>query len=522
MSSLRSSLSRATASPLLPPILFAVFPVVFFWAQNVRGAFQVRTVLAVLGIIFVGTFCVYGIVRLLTRSPKKAGLVTTAILVLFFSFGHVAFRLEVGPNTLEETGLLVAWLFLGSAVVMVALSRGNAASPTFFRTVSLVAGALIVFNVVTIVRDSPTPVPVTAIVPFETDGWLASGSERDVYYLVFDRYANEHTFAEQYGFDNLPFLSALEDDGFYVVHDALANYPQTTHSLASTLNMTHLQDLAAEVGTDSTDARPLYRSLKGFAVAQAFKDLGYRYAHIGTWWPQTANDPMADVDYTFGTYGEFSHVFAQTTMLPSLASRVGIDRYDFRHQEWERHDYEFDSLREVASEPATTFTFAHFTFPHPPYVRDRNGNFVPSPDERPIDQAYVEQVQAVNGMILDLVNELLAGPQAQDPIVIIQSDEGPYPAEVEAKGLHIELPKEPDEVLHRKLRILNAYYFPGMDPQDAGLYPEVTPVNTFRILFNAYFDAGLPLLEDTTYVFADDDHPFRFTEVTDRVRVTST
>lgn len=519
MTTIRASLSRVTASPLLPPFLFAVFPVVFFWAQNVRGAFQIRTVASVLALVFVGTFFLYGALRLLTRSPRKASLATTAILVLFFSFGHVAFRLQVGPNTLEETGLLVAWLFLGFAVVMVAISRGETASPTFFRTLSLVASALIVLNVVTIVRDSPTPVRVTAIVPFDTAGWTARGPERDVYYMVFDRYANEHTLQEQYGFDNTPFLTSLEDDGFYVVHDAVANYPQTTHSLSSSLNMTHLQDLAAEVGTDSTDFRPLYRSLKGFAVAQAFKDMGYRYDHIGSWWPQTANDPIADTDYTFGTYGEFSHVFAQTTMLPSIASRVGIESYDFRHQEWERHDYEFDALRKIARDPAATFTFAHFTLPHPPYVRDRDGNFVPSPDERSIDEGYLEQLEAANRMILDLVDDLLAGSASEDPIVIIQSDEGPYPADVEQNGLHIELPKQPDEVLDRKLRILNAYYFPGLDPDEAGLYPNVTPVNSFRLLFNAYFDAGLPLLDDTTYVFADDNHPFRFTDVTDRVRV---
>jgi len=31
------------------------------------------------------------------------------------------------------------------------------------------------------------------------------------------------------------------------------------------------------------------------------------------------------------------------------------------------------------------------------------------------------------------------------------------------------------------------------------LYPEVTPVNTFRIVFNCYFDARLPIVQDEVY-----------------------
>ena len=519
---LRSRLSRATASPLLPPLLFATFPVVFIWAENVRGAFALRTVAGVLAVVLAGTLGVFAVFLFLTRNPKKAGLATTAIVILFFSFGHVAYRLEIGARTIEELGLLVGWLLLLAAALVLVLTRGGQAPPTLFRTLSSIAGVLVLLNVVQIARFSPAvAVGATAVRPFDTSGWtMPNGVPRDVYYLVFDRYANEHTFAEQYGFDNQPFLRALQERGFYVVHDAVANYPQTTHSLASSLNMTHLQDLAAEVGVDSTDARPLYRSLQGFAVAQVFDDLGYRYNHIGTWWPQTGIDPTADANYTFGSFGEFATVFTQTTMLPSISSYLGIDRYDFRQQEYRRLAYQYTSLREIAQDDAPTFTFLHSTAVHPPYLVDPNGGFVPSPDTRSIQRAYLDSVIAANRDILAVLDDLLAGADATDPIVILQSDEGPYPFDVEQRGLHISLPTEPDSVLHRKLRILNAYYLPGRDPAEVGLSQTVTPVNTFRILFNAYFAAGLPLLEDRTYAYANDDQVFRFTDVTHRVSPT--
>jgi len=44
--------------------------------------------------------------------------------------------------------------------------------------------------------------------------------------------------------------------------------------------------------------------------------------------------------------------------------------------------------------------------------------------------------------------------------------------------------------------ILNAYYFPDANP---GLYPRITPVNSFRLLFQTYFGEDLNLLEDVSY-----------------------
>jgi hypothetical protein len=45
-------------------------------------------------------------------------------------------------------------------------------------------------------------------------------------------------------------------------------------------------------------------------------------------------------------------------------------------------------------------------------------------------------------------------------------------------------------------KVLNAYYMPGYTGQ---LYPSISPVNSFRIVFNAYFGTDLPLLKDTSY-----------------------
>lgn len=63
--------------------------------------------------------------------------------------------------------------------------------------------------------------------------------------------------------------------------------------------------------------------------------------------------------------------------------------------------------------------------------------------------------------------------------------------------------------------ILNAYYFPGQ--QVDLLYPSVTPVNSFRIVFNTFFGDNYDLLEERSY-FLPSARPYDFIDVTERVK----
>jgi hypothetical protein len=52
------------------------------------------------------------------------------------------------------------------------------------------------------------------------------------------------------------------------------------------------------------------------------------------------------------------------------------------------------------------------------------------------------------------------------------------------------------------------------DGGDQGLYASITPVNTFRLILDHYFEAGYPLLEDISYG-SSYKNPFKFTENAD-------
>ncbi|QQR52628.1 hypothetical protein IPG36_00680 [bacterium] len=47
----------------------------------------------------------------------------------------------------------------------------------------------------------------------------------------------------------------------------------------------------------------------------------------------------------------------------------------------------------------------------------------------------------------------------------------------------------------------------------------MTPVNTFRIIFNQYFDAGLPYLPNCSFI-SNNTSPYRFIDITAAVAST--
>ena len=78
------------------------------------------------------------------------------------------------------------------------------------------------------------------------------------------------------------------------------------------------------------------------------------------------------------------------------------------------------------------------------------------------------------------------------PLIIFQGDHGPW--------------LQPRD---RHFWILNAYYLPGHTDK---LFPQISPVNTFRYIFNAYFGGKYDMLPNITY-FSPVPNLYDFSEV---------
>jgi hypothetical protein len=497
----------------LHPLLFAAFPVLFLWSHNLDQGVPLSQVLITLGAAMSFAIAVVCLLQLFLKDPARSAVAASVIVIVFLNLG----RLGVLPGIYDGLGpgLVVAEVFVLCVATIIAVRKFRP-SESLTRTLNAIGLVLVVLNVVPILAVQTSHAAefrfpsVTGLDP------SVRGPQRDVYYLIFDRYGGADTLRNLYGFDNGDFYDWLSARGFDVVEGAVANYPQTSHSLASSLNISYLDGLARAEGVDSSTWRPIWRTLQDSSVARTFEAMGYKYDHIGSWWGPTAVDPTADDNPRYGIFSEFMGMFLATTAIPPIEQLFGAAP-NFEREAWDRIPFQVGALQDIASDPAPTFTFAHFLLPHPPYVFHADGTFVwPDPD-RPVEEAYIDQLRYTNAVIERIVTELQAAP-GPAPIIVLQSDEGPHPPaeDIATEPLKMDWAGASDLELGRKLRILNAYSLPG-DPAMRP-YPGITPVNTFRVILNAYFGAHLRLLPDRTYVFADFDHPYNFVDVTDRVK----
>jgi hypothetical protein len=173
-------------------------------------------------------------------------------------------------------------------------------------------------------------------------------------------------------------------------------------------------------------------------------------------------------------------------------------------------------LEEIPEVDSPKFVFVHIIAPHPPFVVDKNGAplksnkpYLPADGQGSFESSgkyqelYIEQLQFVNRKILANLDVILKDPHPK--VVILQGDHG---------GGSLLTPASESSCLFERASILNAYFF--SDGQTNDLYPGITPVNSFRVVLNTYFDTQYSILPDRTY-FSHIATPYNFTEVTEQI-----
>jgi hypothetical protein len=485
----------SVASWPIHPFLFAALFVVYLLAENLDDQVELGDVLGALVVVLAATAVVLLLLWLPLRNARLAGALTSVLVFWTLGYRYASDLLTGGPSgpALE----LWQWAAIGLlAAAVVVVGRRQADRVT--RTLNLVAGVVLAFNLVPVVPHQVATATAPTYRPpgIETMEGRPEGmtdERRDIYYIILDRYPSQTTLMSTvYGFDNSPFLDELERYGFYVADDSRANYIMTALSLASSLNMAYLDaDEMESYAIAPGDWKPVYDMLAGsLAAPKLLEEHGYTQVQIPSWFAPTAAGAEVDVRYQWQWLSEFADTLLDTTVIPPVQRLLGFDP---THRHIGNALYQLEALQNLDDVEGPMFVYSHILLPHPPYVFDSDG--VLPPERRFGDGCcnptgrFLEQLQYTNSRILEVVDHLLSGPDETDPIIIIQADEGPRPL-VPVR----DWATASQEDVQQKFGILNAVYFPGVEETD--FYPSITPVNSFRILFNTYFGAEFPLLDD--------------------------
>jgi hypothetical protein len=501
------------------PLLLAAYPVLFLYGQNL-GELSLGDLPAPLAVILAAAFVALVVGAYILRDARRAALVVSALAAMFLLFGHlspllVPFGVRAG---LQQVG----WALFIGAVALLALRIGSARLAGVTRALNIVTALLVVFALVTIVPGEVQRFGRSVGPEGTIAAGGAGGPGRDIWFLVFDRYGSASSLQLMYDIDDQPFIDSLRARGFQVAPDAHANYVKTTLSLAATLNLNYLDDLVAAEGKDSPDHGPINERLANHAVGRFLKERGYQYVHVGTNYGPTASSPLADRNLRFAGPSDFVGALYDTSALPWLARRVGIPGTTDRERRYSFTTFQLDALDELASEPSpaggpNTFVYAHVMLPHPPYIFAPDGSSVTETADagRSDREGYAEQLRYLHTRIDAIVDQLLARSEAERPIIILTADEGPYPSAYARDTVGYDWATATTDELEIKYGILDAMYLPGEAAPE--LPPTITAVNTFRLVFGAYFGADLPLLPDRSFTSASKLRPYDLTDITDRL-----
>jgi hypothetical protein len=452
-----------------------------------------------------------------TRARAKTIALASGLAAWFFWFRPFAHLLQwLFGSAPVEVGQVdpafVPWAILGLSYVLLVLRLRSAEGMA--RAWFAVAVVLLALPAMLLVRFQAQRAPASLVTELPAVELLSpSGRRPDIVYFVFDRYGGPATLREWYGFDNSGLIAYLRERGFHVAEHSAANYQRTAISLAATLNHDFIHELF--VGMEEvSDWRPLYGLVTNQRAWRSLSPLGYEFVNVGAWWQPTRHNRHAHVNLSFAPVPIFfQNVYDNTALAGAGLSFGGF--MDPRLQQWARVRQQARILGDIRRRPQPLFVLAHFLLPHGPYVFGPQGEFLAASTvrDRTTVENYVNHVRFANVLIRRMVDALLAeGGDKPPPIIVLQADEGPIPLRDGAVLDQRDWRQARPEDVRQKFGILNAVYLPGVAAE--GLHAAMTPVNTFRIIFNAYFGARLPLRPDRSFGSVNDDKPYHFFEVT--------
>ena len=279
---------------------------------------------------------------------------------------------------------------------------------------------------------------------------------------------------------------------FYIANKSRPNYAHTA-SIVSALNMEYIHFLNSDEYTDNQITDALTQMARNNKAKNYLQSHGYKYImipsrHSLNWMPEENLDfNWLNVSYNFFS-GDFLDLFYKKTVLKLIRNFRKGAYHQFRRREILSQLMFLE--KDVHKITGPKFVFAHIPSPHPPYVFGPSGQLskTKSTDwDGKYPNEYLNQIVFINRSIRNVINKILIEAKIP-PIIIIQGDHGPALFEAKENERNIKL----------RSSILNAYLLPEIN--NDLLYNSITPVNTFRVIFNHYFGAGYDLLKDQVHL----------------------
>lgn len=497
---IRNTLQKAPVYLLLAPLFF-----VWHIYNAYFGYVYLKYPLIYFAIFLAAAIGLFALGWILIRQVRAAGLWAAIILLpyLFWAPFHDFMKSLPLPSRLSSYTVLLSVYFLAIAgsFFLLRIKKPELTRFTFFLNLLFIIFIGLEF-ISTGYKVATGELNRLDIGKNTTHNNLFAQTTRpavvpDIFFVVFDEYASSRSLATYLHFDNSALDSVLTQNGFFIADKSRSNYNSTPHSLASVLNLDYLQADLEGAFSDPKHMLQAQYAYKRSILPTLLHRLGYQVVNLGLMdfnnYPSAGPsyfDRDMDVVFTNETLG--SRIYWQIWW--NFTNRWNwLKKSPAQIEKWQQGAIQRnkDNLDGLINELKTQdtlpkFVLTHVMLPHHPFYLDRNGQSRNRDNDYrlPTDSLYLEQVRYANTWIKKIAET--ANQSFQRPrVIIVAGDHGKRDNELPIAA----------RIRDKQFMNLSAYYF--SDGRDSLLYPSITPVNTFRVVLNNYFNAGLPLLKDS-------------------------
>ncbi len=435
------------------------------------------------------------------RDRHRGGMVALTIVLLLIVGNRPVLALALGLGVV----LLL--------VERVASLRGSTRTPwpTITRVMNGVALVIVVAITIKAAQDGTIgafaadlqnegPVELRAQHPAEQ----FDPADPDIYVVLLDGYVRDDKLRGLFGYDNGPFLGELETRGFDLSTGSRSNYLLTAASLASMLNMRHLEGealLAALPDGDVRHVREVRRLINDSEVLRQLRGRGYETIAMASGFEEVALRG-ADRFIDPGQINEVELLSMRSTALGGVVSTIAPQF--FANQQRARIDALFRETEMVGAEAhdRPRFVFTHIPSPHAPIVFTADGSPTETGDlatfyddratrkgltSEQYSNLYTGQVTYLNGRVIHAVDAILAAA-VRPAVILVLSDHG------SADGFR------PEDLRNSNLDERSANLLVALTPDRDDVFgDDVSLVNVFAMLFDTYFGTTYPRQPDTVY-----------------------
>jgi hypothetical protein len=510
------SLNKLIKAPFLHPLLFAVFPILSLWVTNFSRMAALDTLRPLLEAVL-AALVMYFIFRLILRDGSKAGLLSTLILFLYFSYGHIftmirgipEIGLKIARNRIMGPFWLLTLIFGGYLILKYGKKINNltiflnTSGLTLLVLVGLRLGYAQYHEISVALQNNLANSKENMALDLQNSG--NKENFPDIYLLLLDSYSRPDTILKSFNYDNTPFVQALTRLGFTVPACSMSNYAYTAFTMSSMLNMNYLETFYTNIDPQqaNVDFAVFTQYIRHSLVRKNLTALGYKIVSFESDY-RWVEIPDADIFYTsksstkalveFFNPTDFDNELSQITVLkiindtktvsPMLSDELyaiddffntlKIKLYPLSDKKYDRIISSLNQLESIAAVPGPKFVYLHLTALHSKFVLGADGQYKKSD----LEPGYTNALIYLNKRMLEILPKIINDSKVP-PVIILMGDHGYDPG--------------PDT----RLDNFSAIYMPGDGIKQ--IYPSITPVNIFRIIFNTYFNWHFNLLPDTSY-----------------------